>query len=247
MSGTVAAVVVVLAILQLPGSTLTGSVRDATDSPVPGATVRISGAGRSTTTVSDFTGRFRLDGLAGGSYVVTVSLAGFRTQTQTVRVDSSTREELKITLRTGVLTEILWIVPQPAEAYRRAAAIAHVRIDKTRPYGACGETQTVTSHHDTSVLRVFKGRLPATIQLHQEAAGRCRESTEWIGGIEAPYRVGEEFVVFLTERADGFGLLAGPALAFRVSGDLVSADGFDGVKDRISLDDFAGRLDRLSR
>jgi hypothetical protein len=249
MSFTAAAIMImaVSTFLQISGSTLAGRVSDATHAPVPGATVHISGAGRSASTVSDVAGRFRFDGLAGGSYVVTVSLAGFRTQSFTVRVDSSAREELQVTMRTGVLAEILWVAPEPADAYRRADAIAHLRIDSTRLYGACGDDIAVTSEHAASVLRVFKGRLPPTIQLHQESAGRCRELTNWIEGFEAPYRVGEEYVVFLTERADGFGRLAGPALAFRVSGGLVHMEGFDGVKGTIALDDLARRLERLSR
>src|SRR5688572_18807049 len=169
MSFTAAAVVAISMILQVPGSTLAGRVSDATHAPIPGATVHISGAGRTVSTVSDASGRFRFAGMAGGSYVVTVSLAGFRTQSLTVRVDSSAPEELQVTLRTGVLAEILWIVPPPADAYRRADAIAHVRIDKTRLYGACGDDMAVTSQHAASVLRVFKGGLPATIQLHQES------------------------------------------------------------------------------
>ena len=97
------------------------------------------------------------------------------------------------------------------------------------------------------VLRVFKGEVPAAIQLHQEAAGACREGLEWSQGIERPYRVGEEYAVFLTERPDGFGRLAGPPLAFPVRGELVSLGGFDGVQGSIGLDQLGELLDRLSR
>ena len=247
MSFISAAVVAVSTMLQLQSSVLAGRVVDATGRAVPGATVRISGAGVSAGAVSDGMGRFRIDDLAGGSYVVTVSLAGFRTQTLTVHVDSPAAPELIVKLTTGILSEVLWVVPQPADAYRMAAAIAHVRIDGTRLYGPCGDAQVVTSHHDASVLRVFKGRLSATIQLHQEAAGRCSELDKWREGIERPYRVGEEYVVFLTERPDGFGRLAGPSLAFRVRGELVSLAGFDGVNGSISLNELGELLDRLSR
>jgi hypothetical protein len=192
-------------------------------------------------------GRFRIGDLAGGSYVLTVSLAGFRTQTLTVQVDSSANPELIVKLTTGVLSEVLWVVPTPADAYRMAAAIAHVRIDGTRRSGPCGDAHVVTSYHDASVLRVFKGRVSATIQLHQEASGRCSELGQWHEGIERPYRVGEEYVVFLTERADGFGRLAGPSLAFRVRGELVSLGGFAGVQGSISPNELSELLDRLSR
>jgi hypothetical protein len=247
MSLTSAAVVALSATLQLQSPALTGRVIDATGRAVPGATVRISGAGVSARAVSDGTGRFRLDDLARGSYRLTVSLAGFRTQTQTVQVDSSAGPELVVRLTTGVLSEVLWVVPQPADAYRMADAIAHVRIDGTRRSGPCADAQQVTSHHQASVLRVFKGRVSATIQLHQEAAGRCSELGKWHEGIERPYRVGEEYVVFLTERRGGFGRLAGPSLAFRVRGGFVSLEGFDGVQGRIGLNELGELLDRLSR
>ena len=119
-----AAVVAVSAILQVQSAVLTGSVVDATGTAIPGATVRISATGSSASAVSDGMGRFRFDDLAGGTYRVTVSLAGFRSQTTAVRVDSSVSPEITVKLATGVLSEVLWVVPQPAEAYRMAAAIA---------------------------------------------------------------------------------------------------------------------------
>jgi HEAT repeat protein len=236
----------VAAVLQLQTSALTGRVVDATGSAVPGATVRVSGSGGSVTTVSDPVGRFRVDELVDGSYLVIVSLAGFRTQTVTVRVDSSAAPELIVKLMTKVLSEVFWVVPKPADAYRMAAVIAHVRIDGTRRYGPC-DAHVVTSYHDASVLRVFKGKVSTSIHLHQEAAGRCRELGEWREGTERPYRVSEEYVVFLTERPGGFGRLAGPSLAFRVRGDSVSLEGFAGVEGSISLNELGELLGRLSR
>ncbi len=117
------AVSAVTALLQLQTPAVTGRVLDATDRAIPGATVRISGAGVSASVVSDGMGRFRIGDLADGRYVLTVSLAGFRTQTLNVDVDSSANPELVVKLATGVLSEVLWIVPPPADAYRKAAAI----------------------------------------------------------------------------------------------------------------------------
>jgi hypothetical protein len=89
------------AMLQLQTPALTGSVLDAADRPVPGATVRISGAGVSASVVSDAMGRFRIGDLADGPYVLSVSLAGFRTQTLNVQVDSSANPELVVKLTQG--------------------------------------------------------------------------------------------------------------------------------------------------
>jgi hypothetical protein len=52
--------------------------------------------------------------------VLTLSLAGFRTQTLNVHVDSSANPEWVVKLTTGVLTEVLWVVPSPVDAYRMA-------------------------------------------------------------------------------------------------------------------------------
>jgi hypothetical protein len=241
------AIVAVSALLHLQSVVLTGRVVDVTDAAVPGATVRISGPAVSATAVSDESGRFQFNGLAAGSHVLTVSLAGFRTQTTTIDVESSPVPPLIVRLRTQPLSEILWIVPRPIEAYRQAMAIAHLRIDRTLPFGSCGDAQVVTAHHEASVLRVFKGQLPPTVRFEQEAAGRCSEIGKWHEGNERPYRAGEEYVVFLTERRGALGRLAGPSLAFRVDGPLVSLGGFAGVQGRISLTEFGELLVRLSR
>jgi hypothetical protein len=52
--------------------------------------------------------------------------------------------------------------------------------------------------------------------------------------------------VFLSERPDGFGLLAGPSLVFPVRGDRVRLNGFAGVRGSIGLDAFGELLERLS-
>ena len=247
MRFTLVAVVAVTVMLPLPtAAAVSGRVLDATDSPVPGATVRISGPGVSATVVSGPMGRFRFADVLPGPYVLTVSLAGFRTQTLSVEVDSSGNPEWVVKLETRVLSEVDWVVPSAVNAYRMAAAIAHLRIDGTRRSGSCGNAYAVTSYHDASALRVFKGQVPPRIQLHQEGAGRCSEDGRWHEGSERQYRAGEEYVVFLAKRADGYGRLAGPALAFRVRGDIVELGGFAGEQS-IRLNELSELLERLSR
>src|SRR4051812_40020864 len=101
------AVVAVSVVLQPQTAVLTGRVIDATESAVPGATVQISGDTISARSVSDREGRFRIEGLLGGAYKLTVSLAGFRSHTATIRVDSSPVPELLVRLTTMVLSEVL--------------------------------------------------------------------------------------------------------------------------------------------
>lgn len=246
MSFIPSAAVALSALLHLQSVVLTGNVVDVTDAAVPGATIRISGPAVATT-VSDEQGRFHFNGLAAGSYALSVSLAGFRTQTTTIEVGLSPVSPLIVRLRTQPLHEVDWVVPRPIEAYRQAAAIAHLRIDRTLPFGPCGDAQAVTAYHDASVLRVFKGRVPTIIRFEQEGAGRCSEARKWYEGSERPYRGGEEYVVFLTERRGGFGRLAGPSLAFPVDGGLVRLAEFAGVQGSITFAEFGELLDRLSR
>lgn len=246
MRFTLVTVVAVTVMLQLPTASVSGRVLDATDSPVPGATVLISGPGVSATVVSEPMGRFRFADVSPGSYVLTVSLGGFRTQTLKVEVDSSANPEWVVRLERRVLSEVDWVVPSPVDAYRMAAAIAHLRIDGTRRSVPCSNAYAVTSYHDASALRVFKGQVPPSIQLHQEGAGRCSEDGRWHEGSERPYGAGEEYVVFLAKRAHGYGRLAGPGLAFRVRRGIVELGGFGGEQS-ISVNELNELLDRLSR
>lgn len=234
-------------VMQPQDAVLTGQVVDPGGTVLPGATVEISGPSTAASAVTDERGRFRFDGLSRGPHLMTVSLAGFRTRAVAVRADAPDSREVVVQLATQILFEVLYVVPAPAAAYRQADAIAHVRIARTHPYGSCGDDLVVTARHDVSVLRVFKGNVPANLQLEQEAAGRCREDGRWHDGIERPYHVGEEYVLFLTGLGTGFRRLAGPSLAFRVRGERVSVAGFAEVGGSITLPEFASLLERLSR
>jgi hypothetical protein len=104
----------------------------------------------------------------------------------------------------------------------------------------------ITAQHTAAVVRVFKGSVPDVIRLEQEAAGRCREGIDWQEGLEAPYRVGEEYVAFLAGGGGGtFGRLAGPGLSFRVTSHRVALNGFAGVNESITLDELQVLLERL--
>lgn len=239
--------IAVTAMLQLPTAALTGRVLDPSGAPIPGATVRISGASHSATVVSDPTGRFPIGERADGPYSLSVSLAGFRTQTLDVPVDPSANPEIVVTLSPGILAHVDWIIPPPADAYRIATAVVHLRIDGTRQPGPCGHAQVVTARHRAVVLRTFKGQMPATIDLQQPGAGRCSDGAQWHEGATPPYRTGEEYVVFLVQTPDGLAPLAGPALTFAVRGRQVTLGGFAGVQRSISLDEFSQLVARLSQ
>jgi outer membrane receptor protein involved in Fe transport len=115
---TVSAVLLALWVM-VPGAAaqtttggVTGVVRDSEGGVVPGATVRATAdaTGSVTATVSSETGQYVLRGLAPGSYVVEVELAGFQTvrvENVTVRVNEEAR--LDATLRVGDLTETVTV------------------------------------------------------------------------------------------------------------------------------------------
>ena len=81
----------------------------------------------------------------------------------------------------------------------------------------------------------------------QEAAGRCRDGIDWQASVEEPYRVGEQYVAFVTGGGTAFGRLSGPSLSFRVIGNRVTLNGFAGIDDSITLDELQTLLERLGQ
>lgn len=86
---------------------ITGLVTDASNSPIPGATVRVTRGGSQVGAgVSDSSGRYRVAGLSAGGYDVTVSLAGFRTAVlRSVQVSGGIETALSHTLEVGSMSE----------------------------------------------------------------------------------------------------------------------------------------------
>lgn len=67
------------ALPQQAGATVSGSVADASNAPLPGATVVIkSAAGESQSATSDAKGKFKISGLAAGTYTISVTAKGFK-------------------------------------------------------------------------------------------------------------------------------------------------------------------------
>src|SRR5438128_469904 len=80
--------------------TLRGIVRDATDAPVPSATVELSNPittlSRQTKTGSD--GAFAISGIPPNNYKLVVSLAGFRVVTKNVSIQTAIPMDLEVQL-----------------------------------------------------------------------------------------------------------------------------------------------------
>ena len=89
-------------------STLTGTVVDEGGAVLPGATVVVKNASTSveTTVVTNATGAFDVPVLDAGTYVLTVSLEGFRTSIVTdVELLAATTRSVRVTLGVGALNE----------------------------------------------------------------------------------------------------------------------------------------------
>jgi hypothetical protein len=74
-----------------PGGQLTGVVRDTTGSVVPGATVTVSGATliAPRTVVTDKDGKYVVDGLPAGRYLVTAAFNGFEPTSKAIGVGAT--------------------------------------------------------------------------------------------------------------------------------------------------------------
>jgi hypothetical protein len=99
-------------------SAITGRVTDSSGGIIPGAAIRILRQGSVVATgVSDGNGQYRIANVAPGSYDVVVSLAGFRTVTQSgVRVAAGMEPALSHVLEVGAMTESVTVsAATPAE------------------------------------------------------------------------------------------------------------------------------------
>jgi outer membrane receptor protein involved in Fe transport len=103
---------------------IVGSVRSADGSPIPGATVVLSGAGmisRSTTQISNAAGPFRFLNLNPGDYVVEVTRDGFMKATAQVVVQVGRTTTTEITLPVAGAAEAITVQAEPG------------LVDKTSP------------------------------------------------------------------------------------------------------------------
>jgi hypothetical protein len=103
---------------------LAGSVTDARGGAMPGVTVQLTRAGvRVADTVTDPPGRYRISGIAPGSYDVTFSLPGFRSVVRpSVNVSGGMETLVNATMEVGVVSESMTVtaaapaVPSPSAA-----------------------------------------------------------------------------------------------------------------------------------
>ncbi len=92
---------------QVAPGTVTGVVRDASGSPVPGATVRAVAESTATVaeTTSDMAGTYRLANLGPGSYRIETELSGFETAVTPIRILGSEVATVDVSLLLAAFTE----------------------------------------------------------------------------------------------------------------------------------------------
>lgn len=158
---------------------ITGLVTDASNSPIPGATVRVSRGGAQVGAgVSDSSGRYRITGLPAGSYDVTVSLAGFSTAvTNGVQVSGGSETTLGHTLEVGAMSEAVVVAaapaPPPPAAPRAGLAgggrggVARSVVDRVQ--SAQDAFQAVATGGDLGDLFEYTLKEPITILKNQSA------------------------------------------------------------------------------
>jgi len=89
---------------QAPTAHITGRVADLLKVGLPGVTITVVASELRRQIVTDATGRFDIGGLAGGTYTVTATLTGFRTERRTIEVAATGSVTLNLTMRIACAT-----------------------------------------------------------------------------------------------------------------------------------------------
>jgi len=195
---------------------VTGRVVDPTGTPLPGATVTLTGDGAGASTISDVEGRFVVEGFVNTSSVstVTASLAGFQPANRKIRVvPGGTVTAGDIALPLGCAEIDLVIVGSLAERVEQAAAVAHVRIESM---AAAREWRLA---HGCVMAREVTASVQATLR------GRARPSLRFLIKSRTPTddKPGDEMVVFLDRDASS-GLYTSWAPGLPVSQGVATVD-----------------------
>jgi hemoglobin/transferrin/lactoferrin receptor protein len=96
---------------------LTGAVKDADGSAIPGAEVLLVASLQAVVkaTVTDSNGNFSLDGINPGSYEVSVSRVGFAKYKAAVKIDEGSTKELVVTLAVNTLAEQVTVTAEAGQ------------------------------------------------------------------------------------------------------------------------------------
>jgi len=237
--------------LQPAASRISGVVVDTAGDPLPGVEITIESRADAKA-VTDARGVFAIVDLQPGDYVVEASLPGFRRKRLPLSLPQQTSQPLKIVLRVSLFSETpLYFVPEPRDAIRSAAAIARVRLDGFADAKIqCDDLVAIAAVHEATVIEVWTGTLPKSIQIWEDGIGSCMEED---GTMMSSYKqtsahlIGSEYVIFLHGKPPRFGGLGDMSNAFLVTGSSVETNGFMGLPKTMILREFRQRLQRAAR
>ena len=124
--------VTVLATAAWAGETgsVSGVVKDGSGLPVPGATVKITGAQAPRTTVTNANGAFKFGVLLPGDYVVSADLTGLGSAKQQVKVFVDNDAQLALTLQSTAKAEVV-VTGAVAEIDKKASEVNFNYTDST--------------------------------------------------------------------------------------------------------------------
>ncbi|HYR91191.1 MAG TPA: von Willebrand factor type A domain-containing protein [Terriglobia bacterium] len=112
-----------------------GKVQDAAKALIPGVTIVATNTqtGASSTTVTNESGVYKLEGLEPGTYRVTGSVPGFQTSSDSIQVAANAQAERDITLQLGQMAESVQVQVGGVDAEKSRKA-APVPSNVVRPY-----------------------------------------------------------------------------------------------------------------
>jgi TonB family protein len=168
---------------------LAGTVRDRTGGVLPGVTVALatSASDPARTTTTNARGEFVIDGLTGGTYILTVSLAGFRTARTNIDLTAGNVRRIAVALNIGSVTETV-TVQAPATDQRAAPA---TRTAQPTPQGAGSSSDDVkaTLERAGEVLRAMRAMNEASTITDAQPAAAVTGPIRVGGSIKEPRKI----------------------------------------------------------
>jgi Carboxypeptidase regulatory-like domain len=151
-----------------PGQ-IVGRVVDQTGAPLPGATIRVDGAGRGQTVITDANGGYVLSGVPSGPIAITGQMSGFATARRTLVFDQRPRQ-VDMTLTVGKATESVTVTADAPVIDTRSSDFGRrLKLDEqrqaapTRPNAV--QEITEASANVQSLQRRASGVLPVRMDV----------------------------------------------------------------------------------
>jgi TonB-dependent receptor len=167
--------------------TIAGTVKDSTDSPLPGALVEVQPLGNRV--VSDTQGQFRIANLPPGQYTLTFSYLGFEAFTTTAKVEAGQVANVDAVLKVASQTDQVIVTAERPRGEAEAINIERTAENIVQVLPAT----VITSLPNTNVADAV-GRLPSVTLERDEGEGKYlqirgtepRLSNTTIDGVEVP-------------------------------------------------------------